>query len=212
MKPLVTHAPDDDWKMVCPYCGDNYIHHGQVVVYEREHEDGPTFVLNSILKRPVWEEWAEERRHVNPSRRRNAIQVHFWGECGHQWILDLYQHKGETFLNSHLFLEPDDSEASSLASMPYVEYLKTEHWQRVREGALVRAEHRCQLCNTTEFLNVHHRTYENRGAEKDSDVTVLCKPCHERFHDIRSSQPSRSAKYLNPRRIIDKRGQGGRRG
>jgi 5-methylcytosine-specific restriction endonuclease McrA len=31
-------------------------------------------------------------------------------------------------------------------------------------------------------LDVHHRTYERRGAEKAEDVIVLCRRCHELFH------------------------------
>ena len=72
----------------------------------------------------------------------------------------------------------------SLATMPYAQYLKTDHWQAVRKAALERADHRCQTCNTPDNLHVHHRTYENRGSERDSDVIVLCKECHERFHGV----------------------------
>jgi hypothetical protein len=71
-----------------------------------------------------------------------------------------------------------------LAKMPYPEYLLTEHWLGVRERALVRAGRRCQVCNADRDLQVHHRTYENRGNELDADVTVLCRSCHMRFHDI----------------------------
>lgn len=70
-----------------------------------------------------------------------------------------------------------------LRTMPYDDYLKTDHWQAVRRGALERADHRCQLCNSAERLNVHHRTYERRGCEEPNDVTVLCQSCHAKFHN-----------------------------
>lgn len=73
----------------------------------------------------------------------------------------------------------------NLRHMPYKEYLTTSHWQLVRSRALSAAGNRCQICNSDKQLNVHHRTYENRGNEKPSDVTVLCRMCHEKFHDVR---------------------------
>jgi hypothetical protein len=75
---------------------------------------------------------------------------------------------------------------ASLEAMPYVEYLRTEEWQVVREYALERAQHRCQLCNCGGRLQIHHRTYEHRGSEELADVTALCGPCHQLFHGHRS--------------------------
>lgn len=72
-----------------------------------------------------------------------------------------------------------------LRTMPYADYLKTEHWQQVRTAALRRAGYRCALCNAKDtVLDVHHRTYENRGHEHSSDVIVLCRTCHGKFHGV----------------------------
>lgn len=68
--------------------------------------------------------------------------------------------------------------------MPYAEYLMTEHWRRVRDGAIARAENRCQLCYRHGPLNAHHRTYLRVGCELDMDLVVLCRGCHEKFHDV----------------------------
>ena len=65
----------------------------------------------------------------------------------------------------------------------YAGYLRTATWAGVRYGALERAEWRCQLCNSKGPLHVHHRTYENVRNEKPADLTVLCAPCHAKFHD-----------------------------
>ena len=78
----------------------------------------------------------------------------------------------------------------TLRAMPYRDYLQTDHWKRTRRSALYRSAYRCQLCNSGGFgnreilLDVHHRTYENIGQEKPEDLTVLCRICHEKFHDI----------------------------
>lgn len=71
-----------------------------------------------------------------------------------------------------------------LKIMTYADYLLTPHWQQTSGAAKSRAGHRCQLCNTNkQTLHTHHRTYENRGSEEDSDLTVLCEDCHRMFHN-----------------------------
>lgn len=70
-----------------------------------------------------------------------------------------------------------------LRTMPYHEYLQTPEWDAKRQLILARDKHRCRVCNSTEQLNVHHRTYERRGNEDLDDLTTLCQPCHEYFHN-----------------------------
>ncbi len=71
---------------------------------------------------------------------------------------------------------------AALHTMPYNEYLRTADWEQVRQRALARALNRCQLCNSAEQLEVHHRTYERRGYEWDEDVIALCGSCHTWYH------------------------------
>jgi len=73
---------------------------------------------------------------------------------------------------------------NKLKTMPYKEYLQTEHWKGVRKRALSRANYKCQLCGSKETLNIHHNTYDNRGCEKDEDLIALCQNCHGRYHDV----------------------------
>ncbi len=80
-----------------------------------------------------------------------------------------------------------------LKTIPYPEYLKTYHWAQTRDAALERAGHRCQVCNKTKSLNVHHRTYARRGNERPDDLTVLCRRCHELFHSGGRMPDSRDA-------------------
>src|SRR6516165_10155986 len=59
---------------------------------------------------------------------------------------------------------------TQLRTMPYREYLQTPEWQDRRRAALTRADRRCQVCNrSNRALHVHHRTYERRGAELETD-------------------------------------------
>jgi 5-methylcytosine-specific restriction endonuclease McrA len=67
----------------------------------------------------------------------------------------------------------------------YKQYLETSHWKDVREDKLKEAKYRCQLCGSIDAeLHVHHNTYERIGNEEMSDLIVLCKDCHKKFHNI----------------------------
>jgi 5-methylcytosine-specific restriction endonuclease McrA len=66
-----------------------------------------------------------------------------------------------------------------LTAMAYQDYLHTPEWRALRERALEQAEYRCQLCGAKGRLELHHRNYHrNRGRERASDLTVLCRTCH----------------------------------
>lgn len=70
-----------------------------------------------------------------------------------------------------------------MTSDEYREYLRTPHWAECKRNALEWACHRCQVCYSSQQLQVHHRTYERLWNELLSDLTVLCDPCHAKFHD-----------------------------
>ena len=76
----------------------------------------------------------------------------------------------------------DEKRLAELRAMPYEEYLQTPEWGERRDFMLQQAGNRCQVCNSPEDLNVHHRTYERRGNEEHGDLTVLCQSCHAWFH------------------------------
>lgn len=73
----------------------------------------------------------------------------------------------------------------ALRTMPYKEYLQTDHWQILRKTMLKRAGYKCSLCGESKPLHVHHNTYERRGCERISDLVVLCHECHEAFHEVK---------------------------
>lgn len=71
----------------------------------------------------------------------------------------------------------------------YYAYLKSPEWQVCRRMMLDHARHRCQLCNGTRHLQVHHRTYERLGREHFQDLIVLCDACHAKHHDKPARYP-----------------------
>lgn len=83
----------------------------------------------------------------------------------------------------------------------YEAYLQSPEWQQRRKAALERAEYRCQICNSPQRLDAHHRTYERLGNEEPADLTVLCRACHDTFHD-RIPQPPGSWVPRDPDRRV----------
>jgi 5-methylcytosine-specific restriction endonuclease McrA len=86
----------------------------------------------------------------------------------------------DRLLNQRLAYERRQNE---LRTMPYRLYLQTPEWAERAERARARAGYYCSLCNGSVPLQVHHRTYERRGAELDSDLIALCPTCHGLFHE-----------------------------
>jgi hypothetical protein len=87
----------DEWVLTCPYCGNSYLHHGKVVIYERQ-EDAPRVLRTEVGDRGAKLEWvANDNR--NPSARRHGLYIEFYCEnCGRRSELTIAQHKGETLL------------------------------------------------------------------------------------------------------------------
>lgn len=70
--------------------------------------------------------------------------------------------------------------------MNYNDYLKTETWKTIRRLALEFSKYKCQICNSSKSLNVHHRAYPKElGKESLSDLTVLCFSCHQKAHNAK---------------------------
>ncbi len=82
---------------------------------------------------------------------------------------------------------------TELRAMPYREYLRTPEWRRTRAAALQRAGQCCSLDVThTDDLEVHHRTYARLGSELATDITVLCRSCHQ-LHHKSNGRPRRTS-------------------
>lgn len=83
-------------------------------------------------------------------------------------------------------------DAGGLRIMPYLDYLKTDHWKRIRNCMLMLNGARCSgmPCGSGDsywgggehMLHVHHLTYKNRGAEKYADLALVCDDCHAAIH------------------------------
>ena len=87
-----------DFSLLCPRCGDGFIHHGQVAVFSRPKEEGPVSLTRVASDGLVVV--GEKAIACNPSSRRDGIAIGFWCEsCGEDdFELTIEQHKGNTFI------------------------------------------------------------------------------------------------------------------
>ena len=92
----------------------------------------------------------------------------------------------------------------------YDEYLQSPEWKALSRLARQRAENRCQVCNSSGSLHVHHREYPKEwGQEPMSSLVVLCAACHGTFHGVgaqRTAPPPESF----PSGLLERDGQCGR--
>jgi hypothetical protein len=66
--------------------------------------------------------------------------------------------------------------------IPYKQYLRSPHWIRLKRFIFKQRGHRCEQCGQRTSVELHHLTYENVTHERECDVILLCRQCHEDFH------------------------------
>jgi 5-methylcytosine-specific restriction endonuclease McrA len=65
----------------------------------------------------------------------------------------------------------------------YAAYHRSEGYAERRRAARVAAGGICEHCDEpSDWLEIHHRTYERLGGEAPWDLLALCTPCHRRAH------------------------------
>ena len=70
-----------------------------------------------------------------------------------------------------------------MITQEYVDYLKSDTWQRLRSKRLAIDEYRCQRCGTPYGLQVHHLVYPEVLGTEDPylHLVTLCASCHEQI-------------------------------
>jgi len=76
--------------------------------------------------------------------------------------------------------------ADYIKAMPYSIFLQTLYWKTIAEKVRIESKYKCKICNSSNHLSVHHRTYRNHGYELDhmEDLVCICQECHSKFHNI----------------------------
>ena len=114
-------------------------------------------------------------------KTRNDCDFEFFKKnkiCLTCWDIKTEQCKNEQKLNAINQLKT----FNKLKWMSYTEYLKSNHWINLRNRFLKYSNNKCGICQSQQKLQVHHRTYKNKGCEEYKDLIVLCKKCHELYH------------------------------
>lgn len=93
-------------------------------------------------------------------------------------VVDVGDHLNVTVLGRELRVSREST------PVDYDEYLESDEWRRKADKRKSLDDYKCQLCNESENLNVHHNTYERLGDEKMSDLVTLCQSCHADYHGV----------------------------
>lgn len=73
-------------------------------------------------------------------------------------------------------------------TFPYSKQLKDKRWFAFREKVFKKKGRFCEICGSTENLQVHHKKYRYpllAWEYKMKDVMVLCRRCHAEIHGIK---------------------------
>lgn len=84
-------------------------------------------------------------------------------------------------------LEAFRARLAELGYRSYRDYLAGEHWQDVRaryRASKLSKNGCCAGCGSRTGLALHHRTYKRLGAERLTDLILVCGACHTDIHDF----------------------------
>lgn len=65
----------------------------------------------------------------------------------------------------------------------YHVYIESKAWRARRKQYYDRHGKQCEVCGSTDAVQLHHRHYNTLGREKDKDLQALCRGCHENHHE-----------------------------
>ena len=63
----------------------------------------------------------------------------------------------------------------------YQAYLESDTWKHKRNQIMKMAGYKCRKCGAP-AVDVHHETYRRLGNEPLTDLTAVCRNCHNRLH------------------------------
>lgn len=74
----------------------------------------------------------------------------------------------------------------------YKQYLLSDKWAEKRSKMMDIAGYACEVCKSTNNLQVHHLTYDHLYNEKPSDLVVVCGKHHKKLDKNRKHSSSQS--------------------
>src|ERR1700719_4251103 len=79
-------------------------------------------------------------------------------------------------------------------------YRASKQWIELRKLVYSARGHKCEKCESTNKLHVHHKTYENFGNESLDDLELLCSTCHRKRHSEEKMLDEQRARKLKFRK------------
>ena len=164
--------------IVCPNCGNGYLHHESVGIWDRGEDDvnGKNLLITGIgdwNDKPLSFRFNDEHGMTwNPSPRRGGIRIQFSCECCSAVpVLAIYQHKGCTII-----------EWTDL-NLPEEKHKRQPIKPSLRFEILKRDDYRCQMCGakaedgaTLEIDRIH--PVSKGGTNEPDNLQVLCRDCN----------------------------------
>jgi 5-methylcytosine-specific restriction endonuclease McrA len=83
---------------------------------------------------------------------------------------------------------------NSPTTKTYQDYLHSSQWKSLRATIIRKRGAWCEQCGRTDYLNLHHLTYERLSCELEADLKLLCRNCHLAAHDFNATANARGAK------------------
>jgi hypothetical protein len=58
--------------------------------------------------------------------------------------------------------------------------LRSDYWRQLKQKVAKRRGNKCEQCKSSALhLDLHHKHYETFGRERQKDVLLLCRQCHQ---------------------------------
>jgi hypothetical protein len=97
--------------LACPCCGETYLHHSQVTVYDRD-EDAEHVTRIEVRRGRATRSIVSNTGSGNPGARRDGLAIRFWCEgCTAISELTIEQHKGSSYVGWRIVGEQIDAAA-----------------------------------------------------------------------------------------------------
>lgn len=93
---LIKYSQNSEGAILCPICSYDYTHQQAVEVFERP-EDAKSGTHVKILDDDIQ---IDRNLTGNPSPRRQGVTLDMICESKHSFKLHIYQHKGQTFIET----------------------------------------------------------------------------------------------------------------
>lgn len=81
-------------------------------------------------------------------------------------------------------------------SIAYQNHIRSARWKNTREMMFKLRGKKCEHCESTSNLEIHHKTYERFGHELPNDLEILCKPHHDEADRLRKILQQRAFEEL----------------